>query len=293
MLRRPKTSSHDVDMNLTRIGQFTLRWGESLVWDDRKERLYFVDCLANMIHWVEHSSEALHGLPVQSMPTGLVPTEAGGLVVVLEDGLYLVDPDRGTVALLSPIPDEIGGRCNDLCADLDGNLITGKLNLGPAEGSAWWYSPLHGWRLLDPDISNTNGPAVALLDGAMTLIIGDTSADYYSYPYNPGTGAVGPRRIFGDVSDLVGGPDGSTMDGDGGLWCALYGGSQVVRFTVNGLDRQVPLPVRNPTDVTFGGPDLDVLFVVSTAGDDELAGALLRIDGVGATGRAEPRFRGP
>jgi L-arabinonolactonase len=283
--------SDDVGMELTRIGQFTLQWGESLVWDERSERLYFVDCFGNTIHWVEHGSEDLHGLPVPSMPTGLVPTDAGGLVVVLEDGLYVVDPDRGTVALLTPFPDEIGGRCNDLCADLDGNLITGKLNLGPAEGSAWWYSPVHGWRLLDPDISNTNGPAAVVLDGAMMLIIGDTSAHYYAYPYDPGNGSVGVRRIFGDVTDLVGGPDGSTVDGDGGLWCALFGGGQVVRFTTNGLDRQVALPVKNPTDVTFGGPDLDVLYVVSTAGEDELAGALLRIDGLGAVGRAEPRFR--
>lgn len=278
-------------MELTRIGQFSLQWGESLVWDERTGRLYFVDCLRNTVHWVEHSSEDLHGLPVPSMPTGLVPTEAGGLVVVLEDGLYMVDPERGTVLLLAPFPDEIGGRCNDLCADLDGNLITGKLNIGPSEGSAWWYSPVRGWRLLDPDVSNTNGPAVAVLDSAMTLIIGDTSAHYYAYSYDPSSGSAGARRIFGDVTDLVGGPDGSTVDSDGGLWCALFGGGQVVRFTANGLDRQVELPVKNPTDVTFGGPDLDVLYVVSTAGDDELAGALLRIDGLGAVGRVEPRFR--
>jgi sugar lactone lactonase YvrE len=150
---------------------------------------------------------------------------------------------------------------------------------------------VHGWRLLDPDISNTNGPAVAVLDSAMTLIIGDTSAHYYAYPYNQSTGSVGVRRIFGDVTDLAGGPDGSTMDRDGGLWCALFGGGQVVCFTTNGLDRQVALPVKNPTDVTFGGPALDVLYVVSTAGDDEFAGALLRIDGLGAVGRAEPRWR--
>ena len=232
-------------------------------------------------------------MPVPSMPTGLVPAEDGSLVVVLDDGLYLVDPDRSTVELLSRFPDEISGRCNDLCADLDGNLITGKLNLGPAEGSAWWYSPTQGWRLLDPDISNTNGPAVAVLDGAMTLIIGDTSAHYYAYPYQANTGAVGTRRIFGDMNNLGGGPDGSSMDRDGGLWCALFGAGEIVRFTTDGLDRRVTVPTSNPTDVTFGGPGLDGLYVVSTAGADDLAGSLLRIEGLGAVGRPEPRFRTP
>jgi sugar lactone lactonase YvrE len=277
-------------MEISRVGDFTLQWGESLVWDERRQRLSFVDCFTNSIHWLEDGSVELQTLPTPSMPTGLVPAEDGRVVVVLEDGLYIVDLELGRHDLLSSYPEEIGGRCNDSCADLDGNIITGKLNLGPAEGSAWWYSPLGGWRLLDPDIANTNGPAVAVLDGTTTLIIGDTSAHYYAYPYDPATGSVGARRVFGDVTDLDGAPDGSTMDLDGGLWCALFGGGQLARFTTRGPDRTLPLPVRNPTDVTFGGADLDRLYVVSTTGDGDLAGALLVIDGLGRTGRAEPRF---
>ena len=69
--------------------------------------------------------------------------------------------------------------------------------------------------------------------------------------------------MFGDTSALDGLPDGATLDADGGLWCALVGGGQLARFTTAGLDRTVALPVTNPTDVTFGGPDLDRLYVVS------------------------------
>lgn len=210
--------------------------------------------------------------------------------MVLDDGLYVLDPDRETVELLSPFPGEIGGRCNDLCADLEGNLVTGQLNFDLGATGSAWYSPVHGWRLLDPDISTTNGPAVAVLDGEMTLIIGDTNAHYYAYPHEAGTGAVGARRIFGDTTGLEGGPDGSTMDRDCGLWCALFGGGQIVRFTADGLDRQIPVPFAYPTDVTFGGPDLDALYVVSISGDEDLAGALVRIDGLGVAGRPEPRF---
>jgi sugar lactone lactonase YvrE len=45
---------------------------------------------------------------------------------------------------------------------------------------------------------------------------------------------VGPRRLFGDVSELDGRPDGATLDADGGFWCALVGGSQLARFTTVG-----------------------------------------------------------
>ena len=82
----------------------------------------------------------------------------------------------------------------------------------------------------------------------------------------------------------------ATLDADEGLWCALVGGGQLARFTTAGLDQTVGVPTLNPTDVTFGGPDLDVLYVVSIGGDGELDGRLLRIDGLGRTGRPEPRF---
>jgi sugar lactone lactonase YvrE len=53
--------------------------------------------------------------------------------------------------------------------------------------------------------------------------------------------------------------------------------------------------VLNPTDVTFGGPDLDRLYVVSIGPspsglDGGLDGALLVIDGLDTAGRPEPRF---
>ena len=144
--------------------------------------------------------------------------------------------------------------------------------------------------MLDPDIANTNGPAVVVLDGVETLIIGDTSAEYFASPYDSVTGVKGERRVFGATADLDGQPDGSTVDASGGLWCALVGGGQLARYTSAGLDRTVSVPTANPTDVTFGGPDLDRLYVVSIGGDGELDGRLLRIDGVGEVGRLEPRF---
>jgi sugar lactone lactonase YvrE len=283
-----------VAVDIRRVGDFTLGWGESVVWDEQRDRLVFVDCAAQTLHWLDGDDGALRTYRPPSLPTGIVPTDDGRLIGVLDDGLHVIDPDAGTSELLAPYPDAIGGRCNDACADLDGNLITGKLNLGPDAGSSWWYSAAAGWRLLDPDISNTNGPAVGLLDGAMTLIIGDTSADYFSYPYDAAAGSVGERAVFGDVSALDGHPDGSTLDAEAGLWCALVGGAQVVRFTGAGLDRTLPVPVANPTDVTFGGPDLDVLYVVSIAGAPDggggLDGALLAVEGLGVRGRSEPRF---
>jgi sugar lactone lactonase YvrE len=279
-------------MEVTRIGTFHLAWGESLVWDERRGRLYFVDCATQTLHWLQGGDDELHTVALPSMAAGLVPTEDGTLVGALDDGLYVIDPDVGMAHLLSRYPSELGKRANDACADLSGNIVTGTLNLGPAPGSLWWFSPRKGWRMLDTDISNTNGPNVVVADGAMTLYVGDTSADYYRYRYDAERGAASHREIFGDVSTLTGAPDGAAIDERGGLWCALVGGSQLVRFTDAGLDRSIDLPVSNPTDVAFGGPDLDRLYVVSIglgAAEDGLNGGLFVLDGLGIRGRPEPR----
>jgi sugar lactone lactonase YvrE len=273
-------------VDITRVGDFTTHWGESLVWDEQRQRLYFVDTLGMAIHWLEHDSTDLNTMVTAEMPSGMVATSNGRLVVTMQEGLHVVDVDAGTDEVLSPYPERLGGRCNDMVADFEGNLITGKLNLGPDEGSSWWYQPsTDTWKLLDDDISNTNGPTVAVLDGQMTLIIGDSSKHYFAYDYEPSAGSVGPRRVFGDMDALGGGvPDGATLDSNGGLWCALPGRSQLVRFTTEGHDATIDLPFEHPTDVTFGGPNLDRLYVVA------INEGLYAIDGVG-TGRVEPRAK--
>ncbi|MGO8861694.1 MAG: SMP-30/gluconolactonase/LRE family protein [Acidimicrobiales bacterium] len=280
-------------MLIERLGEFSLGWGESLVWDDRAERLYFVDCAAHTLHWLNGGDGPLHTMQLPSMAAGIVPTEDSALVAALDDGLHVIEPDAGTTTFLTAYPPGLGERANDACADFSGNLITGTLNLAPAEGSSWWYSAREGWRLLDPDISNTNGPNACVVDGTMTLIIGDSSANYYTYPYDAERGTVGQRTVFGDVTGLAGVADGAAVDEDGGLWCALFGGAQLARFMPGRLDRTLPLPVANPADVTFGGTDLDRLYVVSVQmGTEEggLDGALLAVDGLGLRGRVEPRF---
>jgi sugar lactone lactonase YvrE len=281
-------------MEISQVGDIRTGWGESLFWDEERSRLYFVDCLNWNLHWLDDGEVEPHAMKLPSMVTGIVPTDRGSIIGVLDDGLHVIDPNAGTTELLVGYPEGIGARGNDACADLDGNLVTGTLNMAPSPGSAWQFSMRHGWRLLDPAISNTNGPAAAVLDGAMTLIIGDTAADYFRYDYDAETATVGPRSVFGDVEPLDGAADGSTFDEDGGLWCALVDGGQLACFTTGGLDTTVALPLKNPTDVTFGGPDLDRLYVTSIGlGHDDptsMEGALLVIDRLGRRGRPEPRF---
>jgi sugar lactone lactonase YvrE len=284
--------------SLERIGDFTLSWGESLRWDDRRRRLYFVDCATQTLHWLDDAALPLHSMVLPTMPTGLVLTDSGPLVACLEDGLHVVDPDAGTSKLLATYPAGMHGRANDANADGEGNLVTGTLNLVPGPGATWWFSADRGWRVLDDDFGNANGPVVIEILGQSTLVMADTLARVaYSYPYDGARGTVGERQVFADHAALDGAPDGATVDAQGGVWSCVLGTGKIARFTAAGLERVVDVPMANPSDVAFGGPDFDRLFVTSiafTLGEEGPPAAeaewVVALDGLGVRGRPESRF---
>ena len=284
---------------IDRVGDFSLQWGESLRWDDRRERLYFVDCGTQTLHWLEHGEPPLHSLELPSLPTGLVLTDDERVIAALGDGLHVIDPDRRTTELLTAYPDDLGARANDAAADLDGNLVTGTLNLAPGPGSYWRYSATDGWGRLDEGIGNANGPVVLNIAGTQTLVFADTIGSViYAYDYEGAIGKVGPRRTFADTSALNGAPDGSCADAQEGVWSCILGVGKLARYTSSGLAETIDTGVELPSDVTFGGPNLDRLYFVSIAlqiTEVEIksphAGALMAITDSGFNGRPEPRFR--
>ena len=64
-----------------------------------------------------------------------------------------------------------------------------------------------------------------------------------------------------------------TVDSDGCLWIAFWGGWCVRRFSPDGeLIETIEVPVEQPSSCAFGGPDLDRLYVTSaTKGLDAAA----------------------
>ena len=276
----------------------SLVWGESVRWDDRRQRLVLVDCATNTLHWLDRGEGPLHGMSLPGMPTGVVLTEGPELVVCLDDGLFVVDPDADRVEQLAPYPTGLHGRANDANADGSGNLVTGTLNVGPGPGSLWHFSSHGGWTELDPEFGNANGPVVVGERDDTTLVVADTvAAKVFAYPYDPQQPAVGERRVLSDHSAWDGMPDGATVDADGRVWSCVLGRGALARLDDGGDHHLVDLPMASPSDVTFGGPGLDRLYVTSIAldlgrGTGEAAGALYVLD-VGVSGRPEPRFRLP
>ena len=104
----------------------------------------------------------------------------------------------------------------------------------------------------------------------------------WAFDYDVDAGVPHGRRVFVDMADYAGRPDGATMDADGCYWVAGNDGGSLLRFTPAGtLDRELALPVAKPSMPCFGGPDLDTQLVTSIVQpgreDDALAGAVLLV----------------
>lgn len=288
-------------ISVRRIGDFSLKWGESARWDDRTRRLYAVDCLGRSLHWFQPDDGDLRTLELPSMPTGLVLREAGGVGVILQEGVFGIDPDSGTVEHLAGTPSEEPFRLNDACADRDGNLITGSVCPDDARGRGrcWRLSPDGRWELLFSGISNTNGPAVSE-EGTLLFVADTPEHRILRARYDSASGRELEAEIWTDTRALDGVPDGTALDEEGGLWSAIFGAARLARFDSSGkLLETIELPVPHPTSVAFGGPERDRLYATclgipykDKAPRTEDAGGIFEIRGTKVRGFAEGRFLG-
>jgi sugar lactone lactonase YvrE len=119
-------------------------------------------------------------------------------------------------------------------------------------------------------------------DDSLAYYIDTMTYEVSVFDYDREQGLTG-RRKFVETPPGGGGPDGLVVDEEGGVWVAFFGGSAVHRYTSQGaLDEVVEVGARQVTACTFGGPDLDRLYITTSRedldpGDDPLAGSLFTV----------------
>ena len=281
-------------MRAERVTDAVAYHGEGPVWSARWGGLRWVDMLAGDVLSLADDG-SIGRCHVGNVAAALRPRRAGGAVIAVERGFALEEPD-GSLATLDAVWTDASVRMNEGGCDPDGRFWCGSMAYDKREGGAAVYR-------LDPD-----GSAHREFDG-VTISNGlewspDGSLAYYAdtatgrvdvFDYDPDGGLTG-RRPFVEPS---GGkrPDGLTVDAEGGVWVALNGSGLVHRYRADGvLDEVVELPTKKVTACTFGGPDLDQLFITTSRegmapDDDPIAGSLFRAD-VGVTGRPVREFAG-
>jgi sugar lactone lactonase YvrE len=267
---------------------------EGPVWDADRQLLLWVDILAGQVHTFDPLTGARTQFATGTQVGAVGLTRRGGLVLALRDGFALADAyGRGLTRLGDWRADSAAVRFNDGKPDPWGNFCAGTMQLtaaGPS-GSLYRLSPDGAVTELVPGAAVSNG--LDWTDDRRTFYYVDSATSAVDrFDCDPRTGALSGRRRFVQIAAGDGMPDGLTLDADGGVWVAIWGGGQVRRFTPAGaLDVIVTLPVSKVSSVTFGGRDLSVLYI-TTAREDFTAADLLAEPQAGDIFRCTTGLRG-
>ncbi|EYD75405.1 Gluconolactonase [Rubellimicrobium mesophilum DSM 19309] len=237
--------------------------GESLVWDDRRGRLVWVDIIGRRIQTFDPATGEHRVWPIAIRPTSLALGEDGSALVGSERHVCHWAWDGEPEPLVEVEPDLPDNRLNEGAVGPDGAMWVGTMHQnirdddGPEEipaatGRLYRYAPDGTLACVSEDLFGITNTLV--WPAPDRLVTADTLANaFYEYRIGEG-GQLSGRKVLMEGFGR-GAPDGSTLDVEGFVWNArVAGGACLVRIAPDGrVDRVVELPCSWPTSCAFGG----------------------------------------
>jgi len=216
---------------------------------------------------------------------------------ILADGTHLVcDASRHAVLhlgadgrFLNNASDKCDGKPlrgpNDLSLDPKGGFYftdpggsSDKKPIGTVH-----YVDAHGTtHLVDSHLAFPNG--IVLVPGGKRLLVGESKHNRILKYTVLKPGKLGHRRVFANLPTKQGDqidnqPDGMCLDAAGNLYVAHYGMRQVQVLNLRGkLIARYRGGNLTTSNVAFGGPNMDQLFVTGGLGKEAGGGGLFRLD---------------
>ena len=252
-----------------------------------------------MLYRHDFASASTRSWPLPGHTIGSLAVRAsGGLILAMDQGLYMFDPESGDLeSIAQPLAGKDGLRLNDGKVDPFGYFVTGAMNIDfrkNLNGAMYRLSPdLELTEVLD-GFSCFNGPCFSANGDRLYLTGSDESAiEVFDYGCNE-------LPTNGQVLLVNCNPDGATVDAEGCLWSAQWDDACIIRISPDGeVDRRIEFPGQVVSSVIFGGPKLDLIYVTTTGGEVQgvtpgatQPGRVLVVSAAGYHGRAEPSFTG-
>jgi sugar lactone lactonase YvrE len=259
--------------------------GEGPLWDPSRGVLWWVDIPPGILHRFDPTGGSDTTVAFDAPLGAVAHRRDGTLLLALADRLARWDPETGALDTVLPLP---GGmvplRCNDGKPDPQGRFWVGRMALDerPGAGSLLRVGPGGDIVTVLDGLHIPNGIGWAP-DGGSMVYIDSGWGEVRRFGFDADAGALDPGRTHVRVTDGV--PDGLTIDAEGCAWVALWGGHGLLRVAPDGtVLGRLRLPVSQVSSCTFGGPDLDTLFITTARkhlspealADEPLAGSLFR-----------------
>ena len=242
--------------------------GEGTRWDGERRELVWVDLLAGVLRTAAPNAagQLVTTLELRiDAPLGAAAplADGSGWVVAAGDGLALLSRSGALRWIARPERSSGGAtRMNDGACDPAGRFWAGSMAYDNTAGAGSLYrlDPDGSVRTVLRDVTISNGLGWSP-DGSTLFYADSGAATVDAFDYD---GDVSNRRTLVQTTAAIA-TDGLTVDDEGFIWAAMWGGGEVRRYTPTGeLDAAVRVPARQVTCCCFGGSDGHTLFI-STA----------------------------
>jgi sugar lactone lactonase YvrE len=234
------------------------------------DALYFVDILKGEIHELRDGKHMVLAR-FNTYVSSIQPSKNGYLIATAGKGFYKVSYN-GEVKLVYEVRDwDNRNRFNDGKCDQLGRYWVGTMNLEEKypTGSLFVFDGINIKRVLE-GVTISNGIAWSL-DNKKMYYIDSPTRKVFVFDFDLEKGEINNRNVLVDLSRYNGVPDGMTIDSEGYLWVAIYGGGRVLRISPEGrIVEELLVPTSHTTSATFGGSNLKTLYI--TTADDEVNG---------------------
>lgn len=272
--------------------------GEGVIWDESRKCIHYVDITGNKIHSYHCIAASFSSVSTGQSVGCIALDEDCNLIAMLKNSIAKVDLDIGAIVPLLQLDIADYLRFNDGKCDCKGRIWVGTMaadssdkraphagTLYKIENGTNYYPMLNRLTISNGIVWNADNTAMYHIDTATQQIA--------YFDFDADTGKIGSKRIAFTVPCSDGAPDGMTIDRQGMLWVALWGGYKVCRYNPeNGqkLD-EINVPAKNVSCCTFGGDEMNELFI-TTAMDQENNGGEVYHVKTNTTGFAPYKFKG-
>jgi len=269
--------------------------GEGPLWNPFDNQLYWADIPRGRIYRYDPRS-GRHELWLSGPAVGGFTIQAdGSLLLFMERGRVQRWQDGQATTIIDELPAERSTRFNDVIADPAGRVFCGTMPDDQGRARLYRLETDGSIALVLDDLGQSNG--MGFTPDASGFYLTDTRANTITrFSYDQRSGELSDPQIAVQLPGEYPALDGLTIDKDGYLWAAHYGGGCLARYDEQGreVDR-ITLPTSRVTSAGFGGDGGD-LYITTAGGEettpeeDPAAGGLFHLQ-VPAIGREEFRSR--
>lgn len=241
--------------------------GEGPLWDEKTQRLLWIDVLEGKIFSFDPRDQSNLEIRIGGHVGSIALTDSEKLLAAVKDEIVSIDFNSFSVtSILKVIIDE-NFRFNDGRVDARGRFVVGSMGYEPLPGTASLYSytyPYEVETILD-NVGLSNGLCWSE-DNKRFYYIDTLAAEVAQFSYDIENGKISNRKSLIKFEHSQGAPDGMTIDREGNLWIAFWGGGCIRRISPAGAVISVhELPISHVTSASFGGEKMNQLFITSAS----------------------------